>query len=225
MARDRITPLQRDLQLLIDEGLSPEVQAQHLREFAHEEFQRAQFQNERALGYVPEHDLFVDGGQREDLSTVRASSRIIYEFHLLTDVIEWVDGMLQLHSPVLSGRYQASHQWFADDQPFDITQIPPAKAYVVLNTQPYARRIERGWSRQAPDGVYEGVAALAKRRFGNVAYVGFTFRSFPAGAIGAWAQSASAAQLAREVRGGNPKLHEEWLTRQPAIYIDPGRGG
>ena len=93
----------------------------------------------------------------------------------------------------------------------------------MLNAQPYARKIERGQSDQAPDGVYEGVATLAKRRFGNVAFVGFGYRSFPGGAVGKWAQTASAARLVKKVRGGNPRTHEDWLTRQPAIIIDPGR--
>ncbi len=65
---------------------------------------------------------------------------------------------------------------------------------------------------------------MAKRQFGNIAYVGFTYRSFPHGAIGAWSGSASARKMAREVRGGRASLHRKWLTRQPAIIIDPGRG-
>ena len=223
MALPRITPIQRDLAALVEDTWSPEAQAGYLREFAQGAFTEAQAQNEASLGYRPEHDLFIDGGKQQDLSGVRPTSRIIYEFHLLADIIEWIDGMLQLHSPIRSGRYQASHLWFADDVEFDIRAIPPAEQYVVLNAQPYARKIERGQSDQAPDGVYEGVATLAKRRYGNVAYVGFGWRSFPAGAVGDWARTASAQKLAREVRGGRQSLHEEWLTRQPAIIVDPGR--
>lgn len=219
----RINPLQRDIEFLIQDTMGPEAQAQYLREHAEQEHKRALAQNEASLGYRPEHDLFVDGMKREGLDRLTVGSRIVFEYHLLVDVIEFVDGLLQLHSPVRSGLYQASHMWFADDKEFDINNVPPAEQYVVINTQPYARKIERGLSRMAPDGVYEGVSILAKRRYGNVAYVGYGYRSLPSGAIGAWAQTASAAKLAREVRGGRPSLHEEWLTRQPAIIIDPGR--
>lgn len=220
---DRISPLQRDIELLVQETMSPEAQATYLREHAEQEHKRALAQNEASLGYRPDHDLFVDGVKQAAIGRLTVSSKVVFEYHLLVDVIEFVDGLLQLHSPVLSGTYQASHIWFADDKEFDINNVPPAEQYVVINAQPYARKIERGLSRMAPDGVYEGVSILAKRRYGNVAYVGYGYRSFPGGAIGAWAQSASARKMAREVRGGRPSLHEEWLTRQPAIIIDPGR--
>ena len=46
-----------------------------------------------------------------------------------------------------------------------------ADEYVFINTVPYARKIERGSSSQAPDGVYQAVAMLARDRFGNVARI------------------------------------------------------
>ena len=57
-----------------------------------------------------------------------------------------------------------------------------------LNTQPYARKIEGDLSRepsskQAPEGVYEAVATLAQRRFGNVAMIRFSYRTPIDGAI------------------------------------------
>jgi len=54
---------------------------------------------------------------------------------------------------------------------------------VFLNIQPYARKIERGQSSQAPDGVYQAVATLAQRRFGNVAKITFSYRTAIGGAI------------------------------------------
>ncbi|WP_264045525.1 hypothetical protein [Methylobacterium flocculans] len=220
----RLSPLARDIDLIISEELSPDVQVQRYADFARGVLKEGQEVNRRALGYVPDHDTFVGGAQVSSLERLRISDAITFEFHLLLDVIQWIDEQLILHSPVKSERYARSHAWFADDVEFpDPNNPPPAEAYVVLNAQPYARKIERGLSAQAPEGVYQAVATLAKRRFGNVAYVGFSYRSFPGGAIGKWAGSASAAKLAREVRGGSQKGHEDWLTRQPAILIDPGR--
>ncbi|MCC0809191.1 hypothetical protein FPV16_23840 [Methylobacterium sp. W2] len=219
----RLEPLARDIALLIDEELSPAAQAQKLTEAAREALLDAQGTNRQALGYVPDHDTFIDGGKRSDLSGVRASSIITFEFHLLIDVIQWVDEQLIIHSPVKTERFARSHVWFADNVEMDPLNPPPAESYIVLNEQPYTRKIEKGLSPQAPDGVYEAVATLAKRRFGNIAYVGFSFRSFPGGAVGKWADSASAAKLAKDVRGGRQSQHRDWLTRQPCIYIDPGR--
>lgn len=225
--KPRLDPIERDIRLIIDQEMSEEAQTKVFREGAGVALAEAQGINERALGYVPDHDTFVDGAKVENLNTARARSVAIFEFHLLEDVIRWVDDRLILHSPVgntpKSPEYSKSHTWFADDIEFDVDDIPPAERYVVLSTVPYARKIERGLSPQAPDGVYQGVAAEAVRRFGNIAYVGFTYRSIPGGSVGDWAQSATARLLARSVRGGNPRTHTDWLTRQPAIAIDPGR--
>jgi hypothetical protein len=225
----KLDPIAKDIALLLGEELSAEAQAQQLRVAAQQALADGEQINKAALGYVPTHDTFVDGGLRTDLSAVKANSVITFEFHLLLDVIQFVDEQLIIHSPLGSRpkatpRYNESHVWFADGDEFtDVANPPPAEQYVVLNAQPYARKIEKGLSPQAPDGVYEGVATLAKRRYGNIAYVGFGYRSFPSGAVGEWAQSSTARDLARRVRGGRPDRHTDWLTRQPAIIIDPGR--
>ena len=81
-----------------------------------------------------------------------------------------------------------------------------------LNTQPYARKIEgyRGLggvvhrapsSPQAPDGVYQAVATLAQRKFGNVAKITFSYRT----AIGG------------EIIGG--KAGDRSKLRNPAIVV------
>jgi hypothetical protein len=227
--RIRLDPIARDIELIFNEELSPAAQSEQLRQTATQALVEGQETNRAALGYVPTHDTFVDGSRRTDLGSLTPRSIVTFEFHLLLDVIQFIDEMLILHSPIgsrpkIQKRYNESHVWFADDVEFeDVANPPPAERYVVLNAQPYARKIERGLSPQAPDGVYEGVATMAKRRYGNVAYVGFGWRSFPGGAVGEWAQSASARDLAQRVRGGRPDRHADWLTRQPAIIIDPGR--
>lgn len=225
--KPRLDPIERDIRLIIDQEMGEEAQNTVFREAAGAALAEAQAINERALGYVPEHDLYVDGAKVESLASARARSVMIAEFHLLEDVIRWIDDRLILHSPVgntpKSPEYSKSHTWFADNIEFDVDAIPPAEQYIVLSTVPYARKIERGLSPQAPDGVYQAVSAEAVRRFGNIAYVGFTYRSIPGGSVGEWAQSATARFLAKSVRGGNPRTHTDWLTRQPAIAIDPGR--
>jgi len=226
----KLDPIAKDIALILGEELSLDAQAMQLRATAQQALAEGEATNKAALGYVPTHDTFIDGAQRTDLNGVRANSVITFEFHLLLDVIQFVDEQLIIHSPVGNRakppgtRYNESHVWFADGVEFtDVANPPPAEQYAVLNAQPYARKIERGLSPQAPDGVYQGVSVLAKQRYGNVAYVGFGYRSFPAGAVGEWAQSSTARDLARRVRGGRPDRHTDWLTRQPAIIIDPGR--
>lgn len=222
MANDRLRAIDKDFDLVIESAWGESAKADALRQFATQELTRAQDQNRRALGYTPEHTTFYAGGRRNDLQGVRSTDTIVFEFSLVLDVLEWIDAQLIIHSPVRTGRYARSHAWFADNEPMDPMNPVAAESYSVLSTEPYARKIERGLSDMAPDGVYESVATLARRRFGNVAAIRFEYRSFPQGRIGSWSRSASAAALAREIRGGNPAGHEEWLQRQPSIYIDAG---
>lgn len=215
----KIDPIDRDLNLILNEELSPLAQAQVLKDFATEVLAESQEINRAALGYLPKHRTFVDGAERGSLQDVTAKSVISFEFQLVFEVLEWIDAQLIANSPVLTTRYARSHVWFAEDVEMDVHKPIEADYYVALNAQPYARKIERGLSKQAPEGVYEAVAVYAGHRFNNVAHIRFGYRSFPAGAVGDWAQTESARFMAREIRGGNPRLYTEWLTRQPAIIV------
>jgi hypothetical protein len=87
-----------------------------------------------------------------------------------------------------------------------------------VNTQPYARKIERGHSKQAPNGVYETVAHLAARRFGNMARIRFGYRSPLFGSIKEWAGRTRLQPKGRRRTGSS---RQDWLTRQPAIIVTP----
>jgi len=181
----------KDLKIVLDEDLSPAAQSQALAEAAREALTEAVAQNTAALGHAPLHDTIVDGRttERDVLNggttefSVRPDGTIVYEFHLVADVFAYIDEQLRKHSPVGQGSdphpglYRASHAFFADGQAADPLNAPPAREYVFVNTQPYARKIERGVSSQAPDGVYQAVAALAAGRFGNIARIAYDFRS------------------------------------------------
>lgn len=188
--------------------------------YAREALVEAQEVNRKATGQVPPHETFVDGRRGAALETVKPDGTIVFEFDLLNDLFEWIGLTLLQHSPVLSGRYQDSHLFFADGvQVLPGEPAPPAAGeYVFLNAQPYSRKIERGLSPQAPAGVYEAVATLANRRFSNVARVRFSFRSLPSGAIGEWAKTTN-MRASQESRNQPGDKRFEWLTRQPAIVI------
>jgi hypothetical protein len=191
----RIEPLGRDLQLILDSDLSPAARSKVFAEFARVEIEKAKDTNRKALGRVPPYKVAVDGTVGAALTSVKPDGgTITAEFELLLDAVAWIDAELMRHSPRRSGLYGASHRWFADGVPFDPkTQPPAASAYIVLNTQPYARKIERGHSNLAPNGVYEVVAALAARRFGNLAYIRFTYQT----PIGPMPANARASRDAR----------------------------
>lgn len=186
----RVQPIQRDLQLLLNDLVSPERRAAELAEFARVEIEKAKDINARALGQVPPLKIFVDGTLGAPLTSVKAGGVIVVDFQLVAELLEWIDLQLILHSPMKTGRYLRSHRLFADGVQIDIDEsgripvnVPAADQYVFINIVPYARKIERGSSTQAPDGVYEVVAHLAQQRFRGLARISFSFRTAIGGGI------------------------------------------
>lgn len=174
----KIEPIQKDIDLIIRRDLSPAARTKVLAEFAREVLGEAQRKNAAALGSMPRHETFVDGRQGAAEETVKPDGTIAYGFALIEDLLSWVGEQLIIYSPVKSGKYQRSHVLLADGVEVTAGEPIPSEIgeLVFVNTQPYARKIESGSSPQAPDGVYEAVATLARRRFGNVARVAFSYR-------------------------------------------------
>lgn len=55
--------------------------------------------------------------------------------------------------------------------------IKPTDTIQIVNTRIYAKRIEQGWSMQAPSGVYKGVSRWAKRVFGDSFTIRWGYKS------------------------------------------------
>jgi hypothetical protein len=178
----KLEPLTRDVQVLVGD-LEGEAASELLATFAEEEIEDAKRINAAALGRVPPYKIFVDGAQGKALEDVRPNGVIVAEFELVQDVLIWIAEQLFKFSPVKSGLYQKSHELFADGKHVEALGqlIPIADEYIFVNTVPYARKIERGSSSQAPDGVYQAIAALARLRFGNIARTSYTFATLPGG--------------------------------------------
>lgn len=182
MIATKVEPIDRDIALFISEELSPAARSRTLAEFAREQIDEARAVNAGALGHEAPVSVFVDGVRGGALDRVRPDGVIVAEFDLVRDVVIGIGDLLEKHSPVgrrpKRRRYWQSHRLFVDgNEVTDLRSIPPdAAEYVFLNLKPYARRVERGWSKQTPDGVYQVVAALARQRFGNIAKIQFTYR-------------------------------------------------
>lgn len=215
----KIDPIDRDLKVMFNEMLGPQARSAMIAGFARQALVEAEEQDLEALGHVPDHTVFVDGAEGASEDSVRPDGTIVYEFAIVSDLFSWISDQLTKASPVLSGRFSQSFKLFADGTEVDPNNVPPnAAEYVFLNSQPYARKIERGFSPQAPNGVFEAVAALARVKFSRLAKVSFTYRSLLGGEIGAWAKTPSARRLAARHRR-NPAKHTEWLTHTPAIVV------
>lgn len=216
MLQTRVEPIDQDIQVILSD-FSPKERSAVLAQFARETLLQAQAEMRQTLGEVPEHTTTVDGARGAKEEQVRPDGVIVYEFQLVTQMFAWIDDQLVKASPKKTGRYSKSHTFYADGDEADPSNPPAASEYVFLSLVPYARKIERGQSKQAPDGVYQAVALLARRRFGNAAKISFGYRSASGGDLGKWASTASAMRLARRTR--RRAKPQEWLTRQPAIII------
>ncbi|UNU74110.1 HK97 gp10 family phage protein [Moraxella nasovis] len=80
------------------------------------------------------------------------------------------------NSPVDSGRYRANHIMTVNSQDFSVNNSNTVRLYakgfynskkflpiIIQNNLPYAYRLEHGWSKQAPKGIY----ALSMQQVSN----------------------------------------------------------
>jgi hypothetical protein len=210
----------REIELLVSDALSPAARSALIAEAAREALAEAQTANRAALGRDTPHEAHVDGRRGAPFESVNPDRGIIaIEFDISVDVFDFIGRLLVLHSPVLTGAYQDAHQLYADGVAVErYDAATRAEEWVFLNTQPYSRKIERGLSNQAPDGVYQAVAELARKRFGNIAAVKFTYRSpildYVAGEHGKGARKRMQKQPARR-----SAMAMERATRVPAISV------
>jgi hypothetical protein len=225
MFEGSVEPLDLDFAVLIADEFSPAARSARIADFAREQLAAAQATNAAALGFVPAHQTVVDGAAGISEDHVRPDGVIVYTFELLGESLYWIMEQLRAHAPVgETGNYRESITLYADGVETDAALPIPAEKYVFLSGVPYARKIEgddgrRPQSSQAPDGVFEAVAAMAAHRFGNQMMVKFSFISPDAGGIVDWARTENASALARRVRGGSAAKHHSWLTRVPAVIV------
>lgn len=160
----------------------------------------------------------VDGREGAALESVHCpNGSIVFQFGYLNDVVQGILDMLVSKSPFAAKRsgavpqthYRQEHAIFIDGT--EVSEPPTSliggSVVVLVNLQPYARKIEKGFSAQAPDGVYEVVARLAQSRWGSVAEIDFSYQMLPG--VGP-SQSAS-------VRASRAKSHRD--DSFPAITI------
>lgn len=181
---ERLTTIRRDVAVAFGAITDPRARSRRLAEFAAEEIIKARATNKAAGAGDRPPKVAVDGKIGAALASVKPDGVVVAQFDLFSDVLRWIHAELMANSPVLTGDYRASHRLFVDgvDTPIGDAPLKDGVDYTFVSTLPYSRKIEgdpnsglKPQSKQAPDGVYEAVAAVAKKRFGNVAKVYFIF--------------------------------------------------
>jgi hypothetical protein len=214
-----------DVRKIMDDfaGTDAEISAA-LAAFARQEIAAADEQNARSNGRKIPHTVYVDGREGAPLTSVKPNGMIVAEWEFGEEIVAWCYKELRAYAPVLSGEYRDSITIFADD----IAVATPADArgaeeVVLVATVPYARKLEgvsgsKYMSNDAPDGIFQVVAGLAKKRFGNQAKIYYTFRSVHGGgtSLQAWAFSNS---IRRGGGAARQRRQFEKNLRNPAILI------
>lgn len=178
MLTTKVEPIDRDVRLILDEELSPSGRSKQFAALAREFLTEADETNRTVLGRIPPNKTFVDGSEGANLESVRPDGVIVREYELIADLLIWISDRLQQLAPVLTGTFRRSIGVFADGTEVALgARLPPASEYVFISGLPYARKIERWFE------LFEVVAAEARKRFGNVARIGFAFRTAVGGSI------------------------------------------
>ncbi|KNY21653.1 hypothetical protein [Methylobacterium sp. ARG-1] len=203
----------------VAQALSPEKRRLIVTAAAREAAQRAEAAYRAETGLPPGHDTVVDGRAHASLDRLNPDrGEVVFRFARVTEALAWIYDQIVTHSPRLTGRFAASHILLADGQRVDPKNPPAAARYVFMSLAPYAKKIEEGQSSSAPTGVYQAVAVLGERRFGNSVSVGFGYESplvdYIAGAHG---RGARALLRQQPVRVAGMKL--ERSTRVPIITV------
>ena len=138
-----------------------------------------------AEGRATSVTTYVNGREGAALETATVPGVIRFEFGYLDYVVDSIWQLLVQQSPYRAKRdganppthYRDEHLLMINGQ--EVTSPPQELGrnaeIAFVNIQPYARKIEKGFSGQAPNGVYQQVARLAHARFGNLVSVTYSW--------------------------------------------------
>lgn len=171
---------------------------------------------EAEQGVLPK-TLYVDGRKGAPLESVRPDGATETHFHALQIPVDWVYAEWVRQSPVgppEGGHYRDDIDLFVDGVRRDAAEggtvdVSQAREVVIVSLRPYARKLARGLSVQAPEGWIELIAREAKRRFGDMARIDFDYRTF----------GAPVSRRTAEVMTGRQRAQ----SRYPAIVIESYR--
>lgn len=234
-----VRPLRSIVETIISRDLSPRARQLMAADFARARLAEGIDQNRQATGRLVPFVQVVDGRQGAALESVNPDSgRIIFKFDVAREqIFAFIAEQLVKHAPRLTGRFADSFKLFAGGREIAPgAALPKADEYVFLSPLPYARRLERGWSDQAPSppGIFQAVAALAKQRYGDVAAINFSFRSFQEFGLADYVPRGRRSAVLRGERGRFAKgsavrvderadeARRERATRTPAIIVRLG---
>ncbi|MFT8613826.1 MAG: hypothetical protein ABF727_14685 [Gluconobacter oxydans] len=158
----------RNIRVWRDKTLSPAALSAHLAS----EAIKARDQAVRSGDAPPHWVTIVDGRQGAPETSVQPDGFILYKFNVMGLAAQAALQLCKERSPVRSGRYRDSWMVVVDGRPWteDVADIPEGVSVIIINPQPYARKIDTGAMKNmsVPPGIIEAVRKLVKRKFPTV---------------------------------------------------------
>ena len=158
----------RNIRLFRDQALSPVAQSARLAAVAIQ----VRDQAVRSGDAPPHWTTNVDGRQGAPESSVRPDGFILYKFNVLGLAAKAALQLCKERSPVRSGRYRDSWVVVVDGKPWttDVADVPDGAEIMIVNPQPYARKIDTGAMKKmsVPPGIVEAVRQSVQRKFPTV---------------------------------------------------------
>lgn len=156
-------------------------------------------QQEVGRGFDNKPVVVTDGTPRRDYTQVKPFGKIEFIANTsMADAVRWALTELQKRSPFLTGRYASSHIVMINGEEVQgniwvaLRAVKDTDRVQIVNTQPYARRIEKvtarkatkkrrgrvgrkALSKQARSGVYQPVLRALVNRYGRSIFFDFKY--------------------------------------------------
>jgi hypothetical protein len=180
-ARTRLTAFHAAIDLAKSRVSGPARQ-QLLIDLAEQWRDKAAAINRRAVGHDVRCTTLVDGREGVPLSAVRANGIVVHLFAVHEAAVDFTFQELLRLSPVDESKrkddivFKDNHLLLVNRRAVEPPLVlQPDDEVTFVNLLPYARMLERGHSKQAPNGVYETVSRIVRGKYGGIVDVVFTY--------------------------------------------------
>jgi hypothetical protein len=132
-----------------------------------------------------DYTRWVDGSKGAVEETATSNSIIVYEYNRVNEVAQFALQYLSEISPDKSGRFKSSWQVLLNGQPVSqVTQFLSGDEILIVNDQPYARKIVSGHMKlSVPHNLTEHAQREVNSRFGNTVKASTTFLPLSGGYV------------------------------------------
>lgn len=189
----RITAFTRQIEVFKNQ-FTGQARSDFVAEQARMARDEAKTTNHSILGRDVAVKTFVDGSQGAIENAVRPGGTIVYLFDVGAQTLsQCVDEFIELivqFSPFKTGQYRDSNLLIVNNEERDAVreggqvELKETDEVVLVNLLPYARKIEKGASAQAPNGVYEAAYSALLPKWRNLLKISFAWESWPGHEVG-----------------------------------------